>query len=312
LSSTNQERHHLILNTGQLLNLQYPISNIFFSSSRDATISSYSLREILKTDRYGGGSYVSTCHGILCYNLPHQSALLLNPSIRKFIIILPPPPLKYGHISYTLVYDRFIHNYKLIALNPKVEFNVVHILVLGTDYWTSIPDFPSSSSQLMHTSTGIFVNDSVNWLSSHFIVSLDWEKESYQKLSLPVAHVQLRPPCLGGTIGTWKGCLSLLVSMQETFSHVWIMKEFGNEKSWTKLLSSIPYMKEWWPFRYIKLLYVSEDHQVLMEIYTKMNFRLLVYDSINNTFYFPEFQNKISEDALGNSEVYVESLISPF
>jgi hypothetical protein len=91
--------------------------------------------------------------------------------------------------------------------------------------------------------------------------------------------------------------------MQETFSHVWIMKEFGNEKSWTKLLSSIPYMKEWWPFRYIKILYVSEDHQVLMEIYTKMNFRLLVYDSINNTFYFPEFQNKISKNALAHPEV---------
>ncbi|GAU24395.1 hypothetical protein TSUD_391040 [Trifolium subterraneum] len=315
LSTTNQGRHHLIIKSSQFLNLQYPISAIF--SSRDATISTYSLRDIPKkreSDRDPGG-YVSTCDGIICYGLNQYSALLFNPSIRKFIISPPLefPDQKHAIIVYTLVYDRFINNYKIIALASCTKTEVcAH--TLGTDYWRRIQGFPSSIPELMCTSTGIFVNDSVNWLTTHFIVSLDLEKESYQKLSLPVPNVQFRSPCLGGTLGTFRGSLSLLISMKENFSHVWIMKEFGNEKSWTKLLS-IPYMsymKSWWPFRYIKLLYISEDDQVLMEMYIKMNYKLVVYDSKNNTFNFPDHQNRISNVSMGRPEIYVESLISPF
>jgi F-box interacting protein len=274
-------------------------------------MSSYSLREILKkgeSDRDGGG-YMSTCDGILCYRLDMYSALLLNPSTRKFII-LPPlesPDQKHNRILYTLVYDRFINSYKIIVLNARSTVNEVHTLVLGTNYWRKIDqDFPSSISEVMCTSTGIFMNDSVNWLTSHFIVSLDLEKESYQKFSLPVSNEDFISSCLGGTLGTLRGCLSLLISMKDNFTDVWIMKEFGNKKSWTKLLS-IPYMKAWGNFRFSKVLYISEDGQVLMEMYIKtVDHRLVIYDSINNTFNFPEFQYKIPDKMVA---VYVESLI---
>jgi hypothetical protein len=92
------------------------------------------------------------------------------------------------------------------------------------------------------------------------------------------------------------------------------MKEFGNEKSWTKLLT-VPYFKAWGLCRLNKVLYISEDDQVLMEIYmavTVPTYRVVVYDSINNTFQFPEFQNKIHGNDYMAPEVYVESLISPF
>ncbi|XP_058732400.1 F-box/kelch-repeat protein At3g23880-like [Vicia villosa] len=307
LSTSNQSRHHLFLKCCQFVNFQSPVSTFF--TSTDPTMSRYSLRQILKkgeSDRDGGG-YVSTCDGILCYKIDTCSAILFNPSIRKFILL---PPLKHKiNAFYTLVYDRFINNYKVIVL----YHNEVYVLTLGTNYWTRIQDFPTHD-QLLASSTGIFVNDSVNWLTSHFIVSLHLKKESYQNLSLPVSlpvsNVGFRSSCFD-TLGTWKGCLSLLIPMRDTFSDFWIMKEFGKENSWTKLLS-IPYMQEWGFFRYTKMLYISEDDQVLLEIFMcrKFKYMLVVYDSINNTFNFPEFQNKIHPITM--PEVYVESLISPF
>ncbi|XP_058774439.1 F-box/kelch-repeat protein At3g23880-like [Vicia villosa] len=260
LSTSNQARHHLILKTLKFLNLQSPISTIF--NSGDATISMYSLREILKKGESDcdGGGYVSTCDGILCYKIDTSSAVLFNPSIRKFIIL---PPLEFpdqtqANFLYTLAYDSFINNYKVIVLIDHRNKREVNILTLGTSYWRRI-DFPSheqllldknSNFELMSTSTGIFINDSVNWLTLELIVSLDLKKESYQKLSVPVSNVRFGSSCLV-TLGTLKGCLSLLIPMMNTFSDIWIMKEFGNEKSWIKLLS-IPYMEAWCPFRYSK------------------------------------------------------------
>ncbi|CAJ2657343.1 unnamed protein product [Trifolium pratense] len=309
-SSCQDHRHHLFLKSSQFLHLQCPISNIFINS-KDATISSYYLKEGKSI-----GGYVSTCDGILCYMIDNSSVLLFNPSIRSKFIILPSlkfPEETITSISYTLLYDRFVDSYKVIAFNALSTKREISVHILGTDHWRRMQDFPilDSGQSLLDNREGIFVSDSVNWLVSEFIVSLDLENESYQKLSLPVSNVQLRTSRFV-TLGTLRGCLSLLLS-GKCFADVWIMKEFGNEKSWTKLLT-VPYFKEWGVLRINKVLYISEDHQVLMEIFAKCvgeyKYMLVVYDSINNTFQFPEFQNKIYDDMV--PEVYVESLISPF
>jgi hypothetical protein len=93
-----------------------------------------------------------------------------------------------------------------------------------------------------------------------------------------------------------------------------MVKEYKNRQSWTKLLS-IPLIGYHGFHTCANVLYISEDDQVLMEIYmavTVPTYRVVVYDSINNTFQFPEFQNKIHGDDDMVPEVYVESLISPF
>jgi hypothetical protein len=85
-------------------------------------------------------------------------------------------------------------------------------------------------------------------------------------------------------------------------------------------LLTVPYFKEWGLCHLDRVLYISEDDQVLMEIHMVKKkpgqivhtYRVTVYDSINNTFQFPEFQNKIHGNDYMAPEVYVESLISPF
>ncbi|XP_058774293.1 F-box/kelch-repeat protein At3g23880-like [Vicia villosa] len=160
--------------------------------------------------------------------------------------------------------------------------------------------------------TGIFVNDSVNWLTresdsrAQYIVSLDLEKETSQKLSLPDVH--FTTSYTSTTLGTLRGCLSLL-SRKVKFSDVWIMKEYGNENSWTKLLT-VPHTVECGFSGYNRALYISENDKVLMEC-TELGINsLVVYDSINNTFKISKFQNNIRSEMV-TQEVYVESLISP-
>ncbi|CAK8574284.1 unnamed protein product [Lathyrus sativus] len=311
LSNSRDDRHHLIMrkvqDSSEFFLCHSPISSIFSSAS--TTQFRYPLEEILNYENYG--TEVSACDGIFCTrieSIDDSLVLLCNPSLRK-LKILPPlkfPHRKYIQISYTLVYDRFTNNYKVIAIAASSSKKEVNIHTLGTDCWRRInQDFPGPHLILIPRS-GIFVNDSVNWLvyevagGSGFIVSLDLEKESYQKLSLPVFDKQFTTL---RTLGTLRGCLSFPFQ-RDNFYDVWIMKEYGNEKSWTKLLT-VPHMKEFGFYSYTRALYVSKDDQVLMEFLKNGKYNLVVYDSINNTFKIPKFQNLMVARA-----VYVESLIS--
>ncbi|XP_058774301.1 F-box/kelch-repeat protein At3g23880-like [Vicia villosa] len=208
-----------------------------------------------------------------------------------------------------------VNCYKIIAVNTsrrKYEVSVkVSVHTLGTRCWRRILDFPGPGL-VPNPGSGTFLNDSVNWLTrdttggAYLIVSLDLEKESYQKLSLPVFDDVT-------TLGTLRGCLSLLSSRDE-FDDVLIMKEYGNENSWIKLFT-VPHTNPWGDdCHYTKVLYISEDDQVLMEFckdWTETEYNLVVYDSINNTFKIPKFQNNIHGHMVAK-EIYVESLICPF
>ncbi|KAK2385760.1 F-box/kelch-repeat protein [Trifolium repens] len=144
-------------------------------------------------NKYGTPLFMHSCDGLLCFITNISYVILWNPSIRAFKIL--PPPSKnlrerrYISSSYSFGYDRFIDDYKIVAISffkDKVEVN---IYILGRNSWRRIQEFPHCSSI---RGPGVFVSGTVNWLTfydssstSCAIVSLDLEEESYQKLSQP-------------------------------------------------------------------------------------------------------------------------------
>ncbi|XP_050892525.1 F-box/kelch-repeat protein At3g23880 [Lathyrus oleraceus] len=313
LSTSRHSRHHVIMSSAhkspEFVICHSPITSLFSSASP------MEFRYPLKEIRNKGDHYMETsaCDGLLCFRIDNSLALLCNPSIRKFKIL---PPLEFSdqrfdQITYTLVYDGFTNNYKIIAINTSSRKKEVNVHTLGTDYWRMIPGFPDPDL-IPRRRSGTFVNDYVNWLTydstccAFLIVSLNLEKESFQKLALPAFDAQYRTSSM--TLGTLRGCLSLLIDRGDRFSDIWIMKEYGNEKSWIKLFS-VPHMRECGFHGYIGALYVSKDDQLLMECLKMRNYSLVVYDSIHHTFKIPKFQNNIYGEM--TQKVYVESLISP-
>ncbi|XP_058775983.1 F-box/kelch-repeat protein At3g23880-like [Vicia villosa] len=331
-STSNKNRHQFIQSSTkscrEFLLSHSPISSFFTSASNvPVTQLRHDFKRVI--NNRGSGVEISTCDGILCFAINGSRAVLYNPSTRKSKKL---PPLT--NSKYTLVYDRITSNYKIIAVTSGYSNNQVNIHTLGTRYWRRIQGFPCS--RLICT-PGIFVNDTVNWFaydpnSPKVIVSLDLEKELYRKLSLPFSRTHFETPM---SLGALKGCLSILSHKKETeisrFFNVWIMKEYGNEKSWTILLSVPPtvecgpyggYSKVLYIFENDQLLmefyrrerrglYIFENDQVLMEFYRREQRGLVVYDSINNTSTIPKMQNNI-HDFKVTSNFYVESLISPF
>jgi hypothetical protein len=89
---------------------------------------------------------------------------------------------------------------------------------------------------------------------------------------------------------------------------VWILKEYENEESWTKLYR-VPHWRDLdIGFRYDEALYISEDDQLLMSCKNWLLLKFAVYDSKKDTFITPKLPS-IGRFLL--PQVYVESLISP-
>jgi F-box interacting protein len=307
------KRHHLLVtsknNLGEYVHCDSPISSLFSTS----IITMTQLYPPNITSRDNIAHVLRSCDGIFCGMLNAGSYFLWNPSIRK-LKLLPPLdiPLVSDLFRVSFGYDCFIDNYKVIVVFSK---NKVCVNSLGNDYWRKIEDFPFS---YRICGPGVFVSGTVNWLardsldSKRVIVSLDLEKESYQNLSQPDLVNN------NWTLEVLNDCLCIF-ARSDMFFDLWVMKEYGDKESWTKMYS-VPYMEDPGSSPYPNALYISEDDQMLMEVYDRESnklkvydresnkLKLVVYDPKNGTFNIPKIQvfNHVIRP-----KVYIESLISP-
>ncbi|XP_058753365.1 F-box/kelch-repeat protein At3g23880-like [Vicia villosa] len=258
----------------------------------------------------GLNCFVGSCHGLLCLS-NHFGGLVIiwNPSIRKINELpLIQMPKTSGAIrveySFGFGYDHVNDDYKVVVLLSSILFDnnyymgiyvektQVKVHTLGTDYWKSIPDFPFGG--ILVRDSGQFVSGTINWLAydknsnwegHSFIISFDLKKECFRQILQP-DYEDIRASAR--QLGVWKDCM-WVVSGRD----VWLMKEYGNKESWTKLFTI---SCDFW-----KVKNILEDDQVLLESNEKMS----VYNFKNHTFKFTKF-GRCQE------EICVESLISPF
>ncbi|AES68633.1 putative F-box domain-containing protein [Medicago truncatula] len=299
------KRHHLMLTNSCDYDYYYdrdivmcdsPIPSIF-STSTVVTQTQLYIPNTLTNGHHCIDLMMSSCDGIFCGKLNNGSYFLWNPSIRKFKLLPPLRNHKWSLLSFG--YDHFIDNYKVVAHSFK---KVISVNTLGTDYWRRIKDIPYSNPISGH---GLFVSGTVNWFAYDVIISLDLEKESYQKLRLPDFDNENN----SWDVGVVRDCLCVFASSDEYWD-VWIMKEYGNQESWTKLYT-IPNLQDQ-DLEADRALYISEDDQLLVQCHQDWaecdDMKLVVYDSKAGTLNFPVFRNNYKHT---HAEVYIESLISP-
>jgi F-box interacting protein len=213
-------------------------------------------------------------------------------------------------MTFGFGYDFTTDKYKVVVVldytMSDAKMTEVKVHTLGTNVWRSIPTYPFGGVPVPCMRSGKFVSGTINWLvskeiygkSPRFIVSFDLVNESYQKILPRIGGEDM---CDLWSIGVLRDCLCVT-----SVNDVWIMEEYGNKESWTKLFT-VPYMRE--PAKYhvtIIPIYIFEDDQVILKFIPDHEFNVSLYDSKSGTlkptnfgdFYFPE--------------VCVESLISPY
>ncbi|XP_024626729.1 F-box/kelch-repeat protein At3g23880 [Medicago truncatula] len=169
-----------------------------------------------------------------------------------------------------------------------------HVHTSGTNFWRRIQNCPRN----LYKESGKFVGGTLYLLPyDHLsIVSLDLEKESYQELFLPdyrSTYVFRKSLCV------LKDCLCILSSHIGCSSEVWLMKEYINSESWTKLFHVPPLIEGVGSVIYERALYVYENDLVL----------LVVYNSRDGTFKSLKIKKQHGGSKWMIPEVFQESLI---
>ena len=259
----------------------------------------------------GRGNYhiLGSCNGLLGvidpqYDTRESRVILWNPSTG-----LTSEWLEMGGslAYYGFGYDHVHDVYKLFAVvTAKSGETAAKICTLGANSWRTIQDAPFRFGHR----AGFFVSGTLNWmvwltLQDAVIVSLDLGKEIYRQLSLPDRDIHGDLINYRPVLGVLRNCLAVCFDHKKTHWVVWMMKEYGIQPSWTKLVI-IPHVERWLDrlSRSLNPLYISEDGVVLAATSSS---KLVLYNSNNGRLNCSMAESNIGFDV----RIYHESLISP-
>ncbi|CAN4117523.1 unnamed protein product [Withania somnifera] len=254
------------------------------------------------------------CNGLICLTGNSFTVMLLNPCTGRFNVF-PDSMLrnKCGggcYVRYGFGYDASFDDYKVVKIFsfPLIEGryeNMVNVYSLKAKSWKMIQGFTSVS---LKGKLGVFANGVLHWEASHSpfsggsweVVTFDLAVERYGKIALPSYED-------GGVywiLGVSRGYLVACCNYELSKADVWMMKEYGVEKSWTKLVTiSLPVDRR----AYISILFVAENCD---EFLLQFGGELAVYNSRDGSF--KRLDGYTSSDFCQvQVATYFESLASP-
>ncbi|XLR36317.1 hypothetical protein S83_064217 [Arachis hypogaea] len=294
--------------------------------------------EPTKVARFSRGGYriVGSCHGLLCFfdrnANDHMHAILWNPCTG---FIFESPKINGKACFSGFGYDHLSDTYKFYAtITKKVPSGVEYsarIYTFGpTSSWRRIDDTPSIllcsrtayGPCMADNLKGVFLSSgkacTINWCVYDVVLYFDLGKETYGSFTLPDRDSNGYP---------WTHCTSLYVlrdCLSACYKHrkkqrwiVWQMKEYGEAKSWTTLVT-IPFHPQ--QYDPLQPLYISESNVLFV---MSRSFKLVflcnlnddsrdfsMIDSCSNGMEYCLYLSQYSSSRI-MAYIFHESLVSP-
>ena len=236
---------------------------------------------------------LSCCDGLVCiYNQWGEVIAIWNPLIRKYRK-LPREPIEKPSgfsnswpISLAFGYDSHNDDYKVLRVAsffnmgiPGTEFEV-KLCSLRLQRWKKIEDQWPNKEWLIR-SDSVFLNGALHWLvavngqNPENIVAFDLATEKFRVITTPF---KVPTSCLT-CLEELEGQLCFIVIVDEMYNDVWLMKEYGEESSWTWIYK-IEQGVVGSTFEYCKPLMCSKNNgkKILMEECHRYRTYLIWYD----------------------------------
>ncbi|KAJ4977640.1 hypothetical protein NE237_008420 [Protea cynaroides] len=252
---------------------------------------------------------VGSCNGLLCLNDVNWNYLyLLNPATKEYKrLTYPTYDVCFTWSIFGFGYNPKTDEYKVVMISYyRIEQSIhgdVYVYTLGTNpSWRSIGPMECYIGYPGHA----LINGAIHWMASDtagftmVLISFDFRDEKFRELSLPEIFRQkgikyhLKLVELGGF-------LSLYCHKDERNFEIWVMKNYGDEHSWTKVFSvAHPDLSQFWgSFR--PLVILKKD-----EVLCGSDFELFIIDVVKN-----KIQILHSGEWYDSGiEMYFESLVS--
>ncbi|KAL4288685.1 F-box/kelch-repeat protein At3g23880-like [Arachis ipaensis] len=308
-------RHFVDCNIG-FFPVQPLLKNTSSPSSNPTTVVSFEMKDCLEI--------LGSCNGLLCLlEIICNFVRLWNPCTGVESDWIEIEQRGVEVVNHGFGYDHVHDRYKLLLFVQKRRQEPTSPMVLtfgANNSWSTMPDFPFYPQRCK----GEFVSGTLNWihkvpvtLNSWMIVFFDLARESFGEVFLPFMNGEnVCEPVLQVA----RECLCVCVDHQKSHFDVWIMKEYGVQESWTKLIViSHVELKHYEPPYPLYLVYIYENGVVLTIPPT--SYKLVLYDpNDHNRLHYPLFDSSsdgmtkfpMSERAAPRGfHVFHESLVSP-
>ncbi|KAK7848032.1 F-box/kelch-repeat protein At3g06240 [Quercus suber] len=192
-------------------------------------------------DQFYPIAIISSCNGLLCLNLQPDTFFVFNPATHESARIPDAPtPYEFDHniLAYGFGYAPSIDDYKLVK---AVNAPLVAVFSLKTVAWKLVEGFhyekPTTEVWEGPLPYGTHLNGALHWVFKLrggyecVIAAFDLETETFREMPVPANSVS------GFSTGFLKGCLCLMdLDFGLRRRDIWVMKEYGVEKSWTRIL----------------------------------------------------------------------------
>ncbi|KAL3506257.1 hypothetical protein ACH5RR_031639 [Cinchona calisaya] len=256
------------------------------------------------------------CNGLVCIEFMSIDVLLWNPATRKSKMLprfISQLDLEDYYITYSFGYDEMNDDYKVVAVvcsldedyNPSASDVMVYSV--KTESWRNIGEFQGGFPKFGYLGRS-FVNGKLHWAlekaDCKSVVFLDLATETFGSLDLVETHggaMTMVYDFFRPELTTFGGSLCLLCrSYRNSFTDVWVMKEYGVTKSWIKLLTiSIDDHLT----NFFRPFYIPGNDSRFLGV---LRNELRLYDSKDGSFRL--LPSPVNSRVAG---VYVESLVSP-
>ncbi|CAA7057909.1 unnamed protein product [Microthlaspi erraticum] len=249
---------------------------------------------------------VGSSNGLVCICLDGKTLLLYNPTTRepKRVPDLPES-LRFKTdktwFSHGFGFDTVTNDYKVLKF---VEGNNNFVYSLRTDSWRRIRNMPYKNVHFNYT---VELNGAVNWINillggfQEQVMAFDLQTEEFRVMSLPDLTEECDPLYESSALSTLKGRLCVTRSCFMKHDVMWVMSEYGDERSWSKIRISVSYRFM------IPVCSTKNDDDVVLLV---ADWFLVLYNFKCNTWSNLEICGLDLGEAL-QATTYVESLISP-
>ncbi|XP_076904180.1 putative F-box protein At3g16210 [Bidens hawaiensis] len=232
-----------------------------------------------------------------------KDMILYNPLTGAYRTVPNPPPLESStSIRYGFCYETSLDELKIVRLNNMIGLDQgsrwCGVFSLKKGSWSTTSRTSVRACGIIDKA-GTFLNGFLYWVASRLngyfiLVALDVKEMVLSEMQLPDF----------GFLGTSGGRLYLLLNTSTKFE-LWVMNEYGVEKSWSKVMTSNS------PTGFITPLLIMDVGKVIV-LKVKERIQIVIYDMLKDSEDIYEMQPRtLSSIWNAHAVEYVESLISP-
>ncbi|KAL7109418.1 hypothetical protein ACP275_06G174300 [Erythranthe tilingii] len=184
---------------------------------------------------------VGSCDGLVLLR-NDEGGIFLPPVTLQFASVLPASTMKaLIHFKFGFGYDSSVDDYKIFRYNVPnifVSDTFLDVYYVRGGFWKSVEN-PAYIPHHLEIGHGAFLNGAIHWLAKkpieldYGIAAFDFAREVFDEIPLPIG-INVDGIVLRCKLVVFDGCLCLVESKMNSWTDVWIMKEYGVAESWIK------------------------------------------------------------------------------